>query len=117
MRPVWRIIGFLSLGLAAIGTALPVVPTVPFLLVAAWAFTKSSPELREKIRNNPRYGPIVVAWQDPGEVPRLAKIWAIVAMSFGVGLTAWLIGDWRIVAVQAVICAIIAVYLITRPEG
>lgn len=67
MRLVWRIIGLLSLGLAAIGTALPVVPTVPFLLVAAWAFTKSSPELREKIRNNPRYGPIVVAWQDRGK--------------------------------------------------
>lgn len=117
MQLVWRIIGWLSLGLAAVGTALPVIPTVPFLLLAAWAFTKSSPELRERIRNDPRYGPMVVAWQDRGEVPRLAKIWSVVAMSFGVGLTAWLIGDWRIVAVQAVICTVIAIYLITRPEG
>lgn len=70
---IWNVVGWLALSLAGIGVVLPIMPTVPFLLVAAWAFAKSSPELRQRIRNHPRYGKAVRDWQDRGAVPRLAK--------------------------------------------
>lgn len=116
MRYVWLGVGWFFVALAAIGTALPVMPTVPFLLVAAWAFARSSPRLRERIRNDPRYGHFVRNWEDHRVVPRLAKIWAIGAMSFGVGLSAWAGMPGWVVAVQAVICLAVAAFLISCPE-
>lgn len=113
---MWLGIGWLSVGLGGVGLALPVMPTVPFLLVAAWAFSRSSPELRERIRNHPRYGATVRAWQERGVVSWVAKAWAIVAMSAGIGLALWLGLDQRIVLAQAVICCAAAIYLLTRPS-
>lgn len=116
MDGVWKAVGWVFLGLAVVGTALPIMPTVPFLLVAAWAFQKSSPRLRQRIRRDPRYGAMVRAWQDYGVVPRFAKIWSVVTMSFGVGLALWLGVAAGIVAVQATVCLLIGIYLVTRPE-
>lgn len=116
MRLFWLCLGWTFLALGGIGVLLPVMPTVPFLLVAAWAFSRSSPELKARILANPRYGPAIRAWQERGAVSRIAKIWAIFAMSAGVGLGLWLgVANW-IVLTQASICLAVAAYLITRPE-
>lgn len=117
MRILLHIIGTIALVLGFIGVFLPVMPTVPFLLIAAWAFARSSPELRQKILDHPTYGHHVREWQERGAVSRLAKIWAIATMSFGVSVTLWIGLDYRIVAAQAAICAAIAIFLITRPEA
>ena len=77
---------------------------------------RSSPRLRAKILNHPKYGPPVRAWQERGAVSRLAKLWAVSAMSFGVGLSWWLGIDPRVVLAQAVICASVGLYVVTRPS-
>lgn len=115
-RHFWLAIGWIFVGLGVVGVALPVMPTVPFLLVAAWAFARSSPALRNRILEHRTYGPSVRAWQERGAVGRLAKIWAISAMSVGV-LLSWYVGMpvW-VVATQGFICTVVAGYLISRPE-
>lgn len=116
MRWIWFSVGATFLTLAVIGIALPVMPTVPFLLVAAWAFARSSPRLRQKILDHPTYGPPVKAWQERGAISRPAKIWAVCAMAFGVGLAMWLgLAPW-IIAGQAGICLAVAVFVVSRPE-
>lgn len=116
MRWLWFSIGATFVSLGAIGVFLPVMPTVPFLLVAAWAFSRSSPELMHKILDHPTYGPPVRAWQERRVIARPAKIWSVGAMSFGVGLTYWLGIDPRIVAVQAAVCLAVGIFIVTRPE-
>ncbi|MTH66379.1 YbaN family protein [Paracoccus shanxieyensis] len=116
MRLVWLAIGWLMLGLGAIGVALPVVPTVPFLLVAVWAFARSSPRLGARITRHPTFGPPIRAWRKRGVVSRRAKFFATTAMACGVGWSLFFGLDARIVAVQAVICGSVAVWLLTRPE-
>lgn len=116
MRLVWLAIGWLMLGLGAIGVALPVVPTVPFLLVAVWAFARSSPRLGARITRHPTFGPPIRAWRKRGVVSRRAKVFATTAMACGVGWSLFFGLDARIVAVQAVICGSVAVWLLTRPE-
>jgi uncharacterized membrane protein YbaN (DUF454 family) len=115
MRTIWYLFGTIFLVLAIIGIALPVLPTVPFLLVAAWAFAKSSPKLREKIVNHPIYGPSIRAWQERGVVSPIAKIWALGAMGAGVILS-YLMGlQLWIVATQFVVCLAVGLFVASRP--
>ncbi len=85
-RLIYLGIGWLSLGMAVAGIILPILPTTPMLLVAVWAFGKSSPELAEKIRNHRVCGPPVRDWQDHGVISTKAKFLAISIMG--------LMGGW-----------------------
>lgn len=116
MKPLWSALGWFAIGLGAVGTFLPVLPTVPFLLIAAWAFTKSSPNLHEQIRTHTRYGATVRAWQDRGAIPRLAKIWAIATMIFSFGLSTWIGLPLWILMCQGLVCLAVAIWMARRPE-
>ncbi|MTH78297.1 YbaN family protein [Paracoccus aestuariivivens] len=116
MRFLWLAVGWLSLTIGVIGAILPVMPTVPFLLVAVWAFAKSSPRLGARIMRHPTFGPPIRDWRKRGVVGRSAKIWATLAMGCGVGWSLWLGLDPRLIAGQALICSAVALWLVTRPE-
>lgn len=117
MNIIWYAIGIITLGLAVIGIALPVMPTVPFLLVAAWAFARSSPRLRQKILDHEVYGPHVRAWQERGAISKIAKLWAVAAMVCGIATAIWLgLPTWLIV-MQVTICSMIGLYVVTRPDA
>lgn len=116
MQYLWLALGWLFLTLGLIGVALPVMPTVPFLLVAVWAFTRSSPRLGARILRHPKFGPPIRAWRKHGVVSRAAKVWAVIAMAGGIGWALWLGLDGRFIALQALVCAVIAIWLISRPE-
>ncbi len=77
----WRIIAAIALALGAVGLLLPVLPTVPFLIVAAWAAGKSSPRLEHRLLTHPTYGPHIRAWRARRVVPRRAKWLAACAMA------------------------------------
>ena len=117
MRHLWLAVGWTFAALGVVGIALPIMPTVPFLLVAAWAFARSSPALQKRILDHPSYGPHVRAWQERGAVGPLAKAWAIIAMTGGVGLSAYVGMPPVVVGVQAAICAAVAVFLLSRPSA
>ena len=117
MKLLWLAIGWLFLALGIIGAVLPVMPTVPFLLVAVWAFTRSSPRLGARITRHPTFGPPIRAWRKRGVVSRTAKLWACFAMACGVGWSLFLGLDPRIIVVQAVICGAVGLWLVRRPEA
>jgi hypothetical protein len=71
----WRGLALLCLVLAAIGVVVPGLPTVPFLLVAAWAGGRGWPRLEAWLLAHPRWGPPIRRWREHGAVPRRAK-WA-----------------------------------------
>lgn len=115
-RLFYLIIGWLSVVLGVIGIILPVLPTTPFLLVAVWAFSKSSPELAAKIRGHAVFGPMVRAWQDHGVIPARGKAMAVVMMTAaGVYLLGFSHAPlWLGLALCAAMVAV-AVYVVTRP--
>ncbi|WEF24434.1 YbaN family protein [Paracoccus sp. S3-43] len=117
MRRMWYVLGMIALVLGIVGIALPVLPTVPFLLLAAAAFARSSPRLERRILNHPTYGPPVRAWRERGAISRLAKIWATLAMACGVGFSLIAGMPLWVVAMQAMICTAVAAFLVTRPEA
>ncbi|MDZ4373372.1 MAG: YbaN family protein [Phenylobacterium sp.] len=114
---MYRAIGSVAVGLATAGVVLPVLPTTPFLLVAAWAFARSSPELAERLRNHPRSGPFLRDWQDRGAIPVKAKVTAIILMSLSWGMLALTTSNIWILAGVAVTLLAVAIFLITRPNA
>lgn len=110
-------IGWLCMALGAIGVVLPVLPTTPFLLVAVWAFSRSSPELAARIRNHPRLGPYVRHWQDHGVIPVQAKVLASLMMA-GAGVYLVRYSEtppWAAYGTCAVMAGL-AIYIISRPS-
>jgi len=117
MRGLWYVLGTLALVLGIVGIALPILPTVPFLLLAAAAFARSSPRLERRILNHPTYGPPIRAWRERGAISRLGKTWAVLAMAGGVGFSLLAGMPLWVVVAQAAICTAIGAYVVTRPAG
>ena len=92
MRGLYFAGGVFAVGLAVLGTILPIMPTVPFLIVAVFCFARSSPKLEKKILDHPFWGPQVRDWQERRAIARPAKVMAIGAMAAGVGFTWYTLG-------------------------
>ena len=92
MRLLYRILGFVAVGLGAIGAVLPIMPTVPFLLLAVYFFARSSPELEQKILDHPHWGPQVRDWRERKAISRTSKTIAIGAMATGAVVTYFTLG-------------------------
>lgn len=109
-------LGWICVTLGVVGIALPVLPTTPFLLVAAWAFAKSSRRFHDWLVHHPRLGPPVRAWREHGVVPTRAKIAAVTTMIASLSYVALVVAeDWRLPAAAALPMAITALWLLTRP--
>ena len=115
MRHVYRILGYIAVGLGAIGAILPIMPTVPFLLLAVYFFARSSPELEQKILDHPHWGPQVKDWRDRRAISRSSKTIAIGAMATGAVFTYFTLGHpWYLISVA--ILAIAGSWIATRNE-
>lgn len=115
-KRVYLVIGWVALALGAIGVLLPIMPTVPFLIVAFWAFSQSSPRLSRRLLANRHLGPPLRDWLRYNAIPRRAKYFATLAMAGGC-VTAWWLGAplW-VLGTQAGICLLVAAYILTRPD-
>lgn len=80
-RLLFLCLGWFSFVLGIIGLALPVVPTSPFIILAAWAFSKSSPRFERWLVHHKYLGPPVRRWRAYRVVPLQAKLISLSAMS------------------------------------
>ncbi|MGM0585669.1 MAG: YbaN family protein [Pseudomonadota bacterium] len=116
MRVFWLSLGGLSVGLGVIGAALPLLPTVPFLLLAAFSFARSSPRLHAWLIEHPRLGPPIRDWQDTGSIRRRVKwvstltLFAAFAIALAGGMPGWAL------AIQVACLSGAGVFIWTRPE-
>lgn len=114
--PLYRALGVVSVGLAVVGVVLPLLPTTPFLLLAAWCFARSHPEWEARLLAHPRYGPAIVAWRDHRAIPVAAKRAAALLMlvsAVGGGLT--LPAPWAYL--PAGMAVIVIGWMWTRPSA
>ena len=92
MRSLFLVGGIVAVALAAIGAALPIMPTVPFLLLAVFCFARSNPEWEARILDHPTWGPQVRDWRERRAISRRAKTLAILAMTAGAVFTYFTLG-------------------------
>jgi uncharacterized membrane protein YbaN (DUF454 family) len=117
MRVVLFIIGWLSVALAIVGMALPLLPTVPFLLLAAACFARSSRRFHDWLTDHPKLGPPIANWRESRAISRPAKRLAMLsiatsfAISLALGVAAWAL------ALQTVTLLTVTAFILTRPDG
>ena len=83
-RALYFSLAWLFIVIGVIGIFLPLLPTTPFLLLAAWCFSKSSERFHSWLLDHPTLGPPVRDWQSHGVIRRQAKIAATVAMTLAI---------------------------------
>jgi uncharacterized membrane protein YbaN (DUF454 family) len=87
-RAAWVAIGCVAVGLGTLGIVVPGLPTTGFFVLAAWAFSKSSPRLERWVLERPGVGPLVRDYRDGLGMPRRAKVIAITMLVVSCGLSA-----------------------------
>lgn len=85
MRSLYLIVGFAAVILAVAGVILPILPTTPFLLLAAACFARSSKRFHDRLLTNRIAGPIIREWVEHRSIRRQVKRWVylLMALSFG----------------------------------
>ena len=89
---LWAAAGGLAFALGAVGIVLPLLPTVPFWLLAAFCFSKSHPAWAERLYQHPRYGLAMREWRDRRVISRRAKVLALSTMTLGAAVTWFTLG-------------------------
>lgn len=116
-RWIWAGLGLISVGLGVVGLFLPLLPTTPFMILAAGLFAKSSPRLHDWLLGHRLFGPAIRDWRDNRAIAPKAKRGAILAMAAAFGLSAVLGLPTRVLAVQAVVLVVMGTWILTRPNG
>ena len=114
-RIVWLVVGLASLAAAAVGVLLPLIPTTPFVILAAFAFMKSSTRLHDWLVSHRLFGPMIVDWREYGAISRPAKRIAIASMGAVFLLSVALQAPVWVLAVQAPVLTICMWYVGSRP--
>ena len=109
-------LGWICVGLGFIGIFVPGLPTTIFLIIALWAFTKSSKRLRNWLLNHKRFGPILRNWQEHRVVPLRAKILMVILQISVVIIVQYTFDNLIISFGLATILLLVATYVLSLPS-
>lgn len=115
IRFLWLLAGCFSLALGLAGAVLPLLPTVPFVLLAAFCFARSSERFHAYLIEHPRFGPMIEGWQSRRAIPKRAKWAASASMAASLCLTALIGLNPPVLLAQAIALGAVAIYIWTRP--
>lgn len=100
-----------------IGVVVPLLPTTPFMLLAAYGFARSSPRLHDWLLNHRQFGPLIHNWREHRAIRRSAKVVSTISIVAIVGLSALFgVKTWVLVT-QIVVLTGVLIIIWTRPEG
>lgn len=115
-RWAWWLLAYTSLGLGIIGIVVPGLPTVPFVLLSAFAAARGSERLHAKLLAHRQFGPMIRDWQAHGAVSRRAKRLAVSMMAVCAVIMMLTSPKWWMWATGIAIMTTVAIWLWRRPE-
>ncbi|WP_345096529.1 YbaN family protein [Bartonella acomydis] len=117
LRICYYIAGWAMIVFAVVGIVLPIMPTVPFLLIASWCFARSSPRFHRWLHNHRIFGPPIKQWEEKRAISTFVKVLAVVSITGGF-LSFLVIAHpvlWLALLVSALLLCIV-LYIVTRPS-
>lgn len=109
--------GFLSLAIGIVGIFLPLLPTTPFVLLAAFCFSKSSERLHQWLIRHPRLGPIISDWEQNGVIRLRVKIIATLTMLSLVSYPLFFMAFPLFLKIIVVLCIVgVLIFIWSRPS-
>ena len=114
-RLTWLVVGCLSLALGAIGIAVPLLPTTPLILLAAFCFARSSNQLHEWLITHDVFGPLIENWRQYGAISRRAKVLSVVSMVAVLAISLAMALPVVVIVAQLVVLGAAALFILSRP--
>lgn len=116
IRLLYFALGAAALLLGLVGVFLPLLPTTPFLILAAFGFSRSSPRLEAWLLHHPQFGPGLVAWRTRRAIPLVAKRASTIGMTLGLVFFWWLRAPQPLaLAAVALLMTLISSWIWSRP--
>lgn len=113
----WLLLGWTSVALGFAGIVLPILPTTPFLILAAFAFSRSSPRLRQWLVEHDIFGGPIRDWEDKGAIRPRYKIMACTAMILVLGISLLSGFGGMVIVIQLIALGGAAAFILSRPNG
>ncbi|MBO9399435.1 YbaN family protein [Shimia sp. R9_3] len=117
MRAIWLICGLICVAFALVGVVLPLLPTVPFLLLAAFCFARSSQKLHNWLLSHKLFGPMIDDWHRNGAIRPSAKRAATLSIMLVFAISLALGVKTTVLIIQAVVLSAVLFFLWTRPNA
>ena len=114
-RRLWLVTGIASFALGSVGIVVPLLPTVPFYILAAFCFARSNAAWEARLLAHPAIGPHIVAWRDRGSISRKGKLAATIAFVVSIVIGAVTLALPWVLAPPAVALVSLS-WLWTRPD-
>lgn len=110
-------LGWICVVLGALGVILPLLPTTPFILVAAFAFSKSSKRFHSWLLNHRVFGPLVTDWEQNGVIRLPAKILATVSIVLMLSLSFYFVPlPSHVIAIICATVGCVMLFIWSRPS-
>ncbi len=115
LRLLLLVIGWLSVVLGVIGIFLPVLPTTPFLLLAAACFARTSPKFYNWLVGHPRLGKYIVYYLEGKGLPLKAKVYTITLIAISMSITSYLVPVLAVKVLLPLVGVLVALYIVRQP--
>jgi len=116
MRLIYLLLAYLFIALAIADIVLPGLPTVPFVLLAAWFSARGSERLHRWLYNHPHLGRILIDWEQHGAISRSSKILAVLMLAISWLVMLQQVDDVVVLVLAAIFFIGLSTYLVSRPE-
>ncbi|GAB3110564.1 DUF454 domain-containing protein [Aestuariicella hydrocarbonica] len=107
--------GWFSIVLGVVGIFLPIMPTTPFILLAAWCFARSSPRFHFWLRNHKYFGLMVTSWEDGHGIPLRVRNRVLFLLWFSLCFSTYLIDRWWVGVIFFIGGVCVTIYLWRQP--
>lgn len=114
IRLLLTTVGILSTALGILGIFLPVLPTTPFLLLAAACFLRSSPACHQWLLGHPHLGRYIHYYLDGKGIPRKAKIYTLIVLWLSISVSIMMVPLWPVRLLLVVIASCVSIYIIRQ---